>query len=244
MEKKDYTFKDQKIVDVDMGKEVKTSYIDYAMSVIMSRALPDVRDGLKPVHRRILYSMYEENLTHDKPFFKSATTVGNVIGRYHPHGDAYVYDAMVMYPEKNGQEAVKTDTYYAVQAMNQELKKFDHVFLKFDWEGTMAVVPEGKSESLLLACVNDYTSPRIKSVSATEEAIIGCQKDQNGYDGFMIVNATDPGMNTPNTVTVKFKEATSAICYIEGEETKIELKDGTCSFDLKGGEGIFVIPVK
>ena len=95
MEKKDYTFKDQKIVDVDMGKEVKTSFIQYAMSVIMARALPDVRDGLKPVHRRILYAMYEDHLTHDKPFRKSATTVGNVLGRYHPHGDSAVYDAMV-----------------------------------------------------------------------------------------------------------------------------------------------------
>ena len=81
--------------EVDLKKTMEESYIDYAMSVIMSRALPDVRDGLKPVHRRILYSMYEENLTSDKPFFKSATTVGNVIGRYHPHGDASVYDAMV-----------------------------------------------------------------------------------------------------------------------------------------------------
>ena len=74
---------------------MKEAFIDYAMSVIVSRALPDVRDGLKPVHRRILYSMYEEHLTYDKAFFKSATTVGNVIGRYHPHGDASVYDAMV-----------------------------------------------------------------------------------------------------------------------------------------------------
>ncbi|MBE6572954.1 MAG: DNA gyrase subunit A [Ruminococcaceae bacterium] len=78
-----------------MGKEVKTSFIQYAMSVIMARALPDVRDGLKPVHRRILYAMYEDHLTHDKPFRKSATTVGNVLGRYHPHGDSAVYDAMV-----------------------------------------------------------------------------------------------------------------------------------------------------
>lgn len=85
----------QTIVNVDIEKRMKEAFIDYAMSVIMSRALPDVRDGLKPVHRRILYSMYEENLTSDKPFFKSATTVGNVIGRYHPHGDASVYDAMV-----------------------------------------------------------------------------------------------------------------------------------------------------
>lgn len=85
----------QTIVDIDIEKRMKEAFIDYAMSVIMSRALPDVRDGLKPVHRRILYSMYEENLTSDKPFYKSATTVGNVIGRYHPHGDASVYDAMV-----------------------------------------------------------------------------------------------------------------------------------------------------
>ncbi len=87
--------KDQKIVDVVMEKEVKNAFINYAMSVIVSRALPDVRDGLKPVHRRILYAMYEDHLTHDKPFRKSATTVGNVLGRYHPHGDAAVYDSMV-----------------------------------------------------------------------------------------------------------------------------------------------------
>ena len=78
-----------------MGARVKQSFIEYAMSVIVSRALPDVRDGLKPVHRRILYSMYEDKLTYDKPTCKSATTVGNVLGRYHPHGDSSVYDAMV-----------------------------------------------------------------------------------------------------------------------------------------------------
>lgn len=88
-------FDTQTIVNIDIEDRMKEAFIDYAMSVIVSRALPDVRDGLKPVHRRILYSMYEENLTHDKPFFKSATTVGNVIGRYHPHGDASVYDALV-----------------------------------------------------------------------------------------------------------------------------------------------------
>lgn len=88
-------FDTQTIVDIDIEKRMKEAFIDYAMSVIVSRALPDVRDGLKPVHRRILYAMYEEHLTSDKPFFKSATTVGNVIGRYHPHGDASVYDAMV-----------------------------------------------------------------------------------------------------------------------------------------------------
>ena len=88
-------FDTQTIVDIDIEKRMKEAFIDYAMSVIVARALPDVRDGLKPVHRRILYSMHEEHLTFDKPFFKSATTVGNVIGRYHPHGDASVYDAMV-----------------------------------------------------------------------------------------------------------------------------------------------------
>ena len=90
-----FEFENQKILDVPMGKEVRKSFIDYAMSVIMARALPDARDGLKPVHRRILYAMYEDHLTYDKPWHKSAATVGNVLGRYHPHGDAAVYDAMV-----------------------------------------------------------------------------------------------------------------------------------------------------
>ncbi len=88
-------YPDQKIVQSELVHEMETSYIEYAMSVIVGRALPDVRDGLKPVHRRILYAMYEDNLTHDKPFKKSATCVGDVLGRYHPHGDASVYDAMV-----------------------------------------------------------------------------------------------------------------------------------------------------
>ena len=88
-------YPDQKIVQSELVHEMENSYIEYAMSVIVGRALPDVRDGLKPVHRRILYAMYEDNLTHDKPFKKSATCVGDVLGRYHPHGDASVYDAMV-----------------------------------------------------------------------------------------------------------------------------------------------------
>ena len=88
-------FPDQKIVTSALVPEMEQSYIEYAMSVIKGRALPDVRDGLKPVHRRILYAMYEDNLTHDKPFKKSATCVGDVLGRYHPHGDASVYDALV-----------------------------------------------------------------------------------------------------------------------------------------------------
>ena len=83
-------FADQKIIPVNMEKEVKKSFIEYSMSVIVSRALPDVRDGMKPGARRVLYAMYEDNLTYDKPFRKSATTVGNVLGRYHPHGDSSV----------------------------------------------------------------------------------------------------------------------------------------------------------
>ena len=88
-------YPDQRIVESPLVPEMEKSYIEYAMSVIKSRALPDVRDGLKPVHRRILYAMYEDNLTSDKPFKKSATCVGDVLGRYHPHGDASVYDALV-----------------------------------------------------------------------------------------------------------------------------------------------------
>ena len=88
-------YENQKILPVDLDREMRKSYIDYAMSVIVGRALPDVRDGLKPVHRRILYAMFEDGLTSDKPYRKCATAVGNVLGRYHPHGDASVYDALV-----------------------------------------------------------------------------------------------------------------------------------------------------
>ncbi len=98
--KKDYRpedilYPDQEIITSELVHEMEKSYLEYAMSVIVGRALPDVRDGLKPVHRRILYAMYEDNLTSDKPFRKSATCVGDVLGRYHPHGDASVYDALV-----------------------------------------------------------------------------------------------------------------------------------------------------
>jgi len=84
-----------KIIPVRLEEEMKKSYLAYAMSVIVGRALPDVRDGLKPVHRRILYAMYEDGITPDKPFKKSATVVGNVMARYHPHGDAAIYDSLV-----------------------------------------------------------------------------------------------------------------------------------------------------
>ena len=82
-------------VQVNITEEMKSSYIDYAMSVIVGRALPDVRDGLKPVHRRILYAMYEQGMTHDQPYKKSARVVGDVMGKYHPHGDAAIYETMV-----------------------------------------------------------------------------------------------------------------------------------------------------
>ena len=84
-----------RIIRRDIEKEMRKSFLDYSMSVIVSRALPDVRDGLKPVHRRILYTMYENGLTPDKAYRKCADTVGAVLGRYHPHGDASVYDALV-----------------------------------------------------------------------------------------------------------------------------------------------------
>ena len=89
-----------KIIDIDIKDEMEKSYIDYSMSVIVGRALPDVRDGLKPVHRRILFSMSEQGLTPDKPYRKSATVVGDVLGKYHPHGDLAVYEAMVKMAQK------------------------------------------------------------------------------------------------------------------------------------------------
>ena len=86
---------ENRIIDVDLQNEMRQSFLDYSMSVIVARALPDVRDGLKPVHRRILYTMFERGLDPSKPYHKCADTVGSVLGAYHPHGDASVYDAMV-----------------------------------------------------------------------------------------------------------------------------------------------------
>ncbi len=85
----------KKVIDEDIDSEVKQSYLDYAMSVIVSRALPDVRDGLKPVHRRILYAMHDMGMQHNKPYKKCARIVGEALGKYHPHGDSSVYDALV-----------------------------------------------------------------------------------------------------------------------------------------------------
>lgn len=153
------------------------------------------------------------------------------------------YSAMVNYPKEAGGEPIKTDAYYAVKEINEEIKKFDHVFLKFDWEGTMAVTREGAEVSIPMTYVGDYQSPRIKEVKATDEAIIGCMKDEDGYDGFMIVNATDPGLNKSNSVTVTFKQTSKALIYVNGEEQTVDLKDGSYTFELEAGEGVFVIPI-
>lgn len=153
------------------------------------------------------------------------------------------YSAMVHYPEQNGGEPVKTEAYYAVKEVNEEIKKFDHVFLKFDWEGTMALTKKDAAKSPMLAEAGKYSSPRIASATATDETIIGCMKDENGYDGFMIVNVTDPGKDLSDQVTVTFKKASKAIVYVQGEEQTVELKDGSYTFDLTSGEGVFVIPL-
>lgn len=153
------------------------------------------------------------------------------------------YSAMVNYPAKNGGQPVKTDAYYAVQATNQEIKKFDNVFLNYDWKGTVAVAKKGSSKSALLAQVGNYTSPRIRSVSATNEAIIGCMKDSKGYDGFMIVNSTDPGQKLDSAVTVTFNNATTAIAYVHGTPQTVTLNNGSYTFKLGSGEGVFVIPI-
>lgn len=153
------------------------------------------------------------------------------------------YDAMVMPPETNGGPGVKTDCYYAVQAMNEELEKFDHVMLNYDWQGTMAVVPEGKVKSAVLSKVSDYKNERVKEVSASEETIIGCLKDKDGYDGYMIVNSTEPTENKTDTVTISFYKATKAIAYIHGEEQTITLENGSYTFEIGAGEGVFVIPI-
>ena len=160
----------------------------------------------------------------------------------HPHINESFYDGMVMYPEKNGQESVKTDAYYAVQAANMEVKKFDHVLLNFEWQGTTALTVEDEFGTMKF--VEDYEAPRIAEASATQDAIIGHLKDKDGYDGFMIVNAVEPSKEVTSSVTVKFREATSAIAYIEGEETEIPLQDGSYTFELDAGEGVFVIPIK
>ena len=116
-------YENQNIINVDLNKEMKKSYIDYAMSVIVSRALPDVRDGLKPVHRRIIYTMYESGLTPDKPYRKCATTVGDVLGKYHPHGDAAVYDSLVRMAQDFSVRSTATRRLHTV-IQRQECRNF------------------------------------------------------------------------------------------------------------------------
>lgn len=154
------------------------------------------------------------------------------------------YTAMVNFPADNNSEPIKTDAYYAVKDANAEIKKFDHVYLNYDWEGTMALTKEGKTLSSALAMAGDYQSPRVKTVTATDDTLLGAFKDADGYDGFMIANATDPGQNRSDSVTITFREATKALVYINGEEQTIELKDGTYTFDLESGGGVFVIPIQ
>lgn len=154
------------------------------------------------------------------------------------------YSSMVMYPKKNGEKPIKTDAYYAVKEANEEIKKFDHVFMKFDWEGTMALTVEGKSLTTALKMAGDYQSPRIASVEATDDTIIGCMKDEQGYDGYMIVNATDPGQKLSDTVTIALKETSKALVYVNGEEQTVTPQDGKFTFELKPGAGVFVIPIQ
>ena len=160
----------------------------------------------------------------------------------HPHITESFYDGMVMYPKENGMESVKTDTYYAVKAANLEVKKFDHVLMSFDWEGTIGLKGTDKFKTMI--DIPEYTNPRIAEATSTEDAIIGCLKDANGYDGFMIVNALEPSLEQSVSVTVKFREASSAIAYVNGEETEIQLEDGSYTFNLDAGAGVFVIPIK
>ena len=131
----DIAFPNQAITESELVGEMQTSYIDYAMSVIVGRALPDVRDGLKPVHRRILYTMYEGNLTSDKPFKKSATCVGDVLGHYHPHGDASVYDAMVRLAQDFSMRYMLVDghgNFGSVDGDNEMLRDIDKETV--DWD--------------------------------------------------------------------------------------------------------------
>ena len=107
----------------------------------------------------------------------------------------------------------------------------------------MGVAPEGKTKSTVLSKVGDYHNERVKEVSVSEETIIGCLKDGEGYDGYMIVNATEPSENKTDTVTISFYKATKALAYIHGEEQTITLENGSYTFEIGAGEGVFVIPI-
>ena len=118
---------EETIIKRDIENEMKTAYIDYAMSVIVARALPDVRDGMKPVHRRILYTMHEDGITPDKPYRKCATTVGDVLGRYHPHGDASVYDALVRMAQDFSMRYMMVDRTWMFSMQSLQLRSSTHL---------------------------------------------------------------------------------------------------------------------
>ena len=115
--------------------------------------------------------------------------------------------------------------------------------MRYDWQGTMAVPKTEAEKSELLNGVSEYTSTRIQTITASEEAIVGCMKDSQGFDGFMIVNATDPGKNLSNTITVQFNDAKKALCYINGERQVVQLENGEFEYEFAAGEGIFIIPI-
>jgi len=139
-----------------------------------------------------------------------------------------------------GYNGEKTDVYYAVQNVNQEIKAFDNVLLNFNWQGTVGIT--GNNTNGIMNYVDAYTSKRISAYSASDDAIIGCLKDGNGYDGFMLVNSTDPSANVTETISVTFKNADHAKVFVNGVESVVELDNGTYNATLTPGQGIFVIP--
>lgn len=150
--------------------------------------------------------------------------------------------AMVVWDDRfdPDSKAHKTETYYAVQKVNQEILKFDHVYMNFDWQGTQVL--REKDSAGLLTPIPDYESPRIVSLSGSDDVIVGCLKDQKAYDGFMLVNATDPSDDLSVEGDIYFRDADRAIVYIHGEESEVPLVEGSYHYLLESGQGIFMIP--
>ncbi len=150
---------DGNIIQRDIGDSMKKAYLDYSMSVIVGRALPDVRDGLKPVHRRILYSMFEQGVTSDKPYKKSARTVGDVMGKYHPHGDTAIYDSLVRmaqdfsmrYPMIDGHGnfgSIDGDSAAAMRYTESRLQKFALEMMRDIDKDTVNFIPNYDGEEM------------------------------------------------------------------------------------------------
>src|SRR5260370_15471825 len=171
------------VVEIDLDQKMRESYVDYAMSVITSRALPDVRDGLKPVQRRVLYGMYELGLRHGSPFKKSARVVGDVLGKYHPHGDTAVYDALVRlaqnfsvrYPLVDGQGnfgSIDGDNPAAMRYTEVRLTRLAEEMLREDIDNeTVEWGPNyGGSESEPAGCPAGAPTPLVNAASATPGA--------------------------------------------------------------------------